>query len=139
MATRHYIAVADRAPGEAMWSIVFPDFPGVTSAAARFGDIPAQAHDALASAVEDMITNREDLPASVGEGGQEEPNLSGCYNPRFIVVPVEVSGNPVRINVSMDQGLLRRIDSAASRRGMTRSRFLAEGARQLLHALPDSD
>lgn len=137
MATRHYIAVADLAPGERIWSIVFPDFPGVTSAAARFAEVPAQAHDALASAVEDMIAEGEDLPASIGEGGQAEPDLSEFCNPRYIVVPVEAADNPTRINVSMNRGLLRRIDKAASRRGMTRSGFLAEGARKLLRTLSD--
>jgi metal-responsive CopG/Arc/MetJ family transcriptional regulator len=39
-----------------------------------------------------------------------------------------------RINVSIDRSLLKRIDEAALRRGMTRSGFLAEGARKLLRA-----
>ena len=61
MTTRHYIAVADRTPGEAMWSILFPDFPGVTSAASDFADVPQQARDALATAVEDMIIEGTNL------------------------------------------------------------------------------
>lgn len=62
MTTRHYIAVADLAPSERMWSIVFPDFPGVTSAAAEFADVPQQARDALATAVEDIVAEGEGLP-----------------------------------------------------------------------------
>ena len=41
---------------------------------------------------------------------------------------------PVRVAVSLDRPLLERIDQEASRRGMTRSGFLAEGARTLLGA-----
>ena len=137
MPTWHYIAVADLAPGERVWSIVFPDFPGITSAASEFADVPQQARDALASAVEDMISENEALPAPVEEGRQMEPDRAEFHNPRYIVVPVEVPDNPTRINVSMDRALLRRIDDAASRRGMTRSGLLAEGARKLLRALSD--
>jgi taurine dioxygenase len=135
--TRHYIAVADVAPGESMWSIVFPDFAGVTSAAAAFADVPQQARDALATAVEDMIAEGEDLPAPVEEGRQAEPDPSAFHNPRYIVVPVEVRDKPTRINVSMDRSLLKRIDDAAARCGMTRSGFLAESARKLVRAISD--
>jgi predicted RNase H-like HicB family nuclease len=137
MATRHYIAVADLAPGERMWSIVFPDFPGVTSAALDFADVPQQARDALATAIEDITAEREDLPPSIEEGRHPEPDRSGLHNPHYIVVPVELADHPARINVRIDRGLLKCIDEAASRRGMTRSGFLAEGARKLLRALAD--
>jgi predicted RNase H-like HicB family nuclease len=137
MTTRHYVAVADLAPGERMWSIIFPDFSGVTSAAAGFSDVPQQARDALATAVEDMIAEGEDLPPPIEEGRQAEPDRDQYHDPRYIVVPVEVPGNPTRINVSMDRSLLKRIDDAATRCGMTRSGFLAEGARKLLRAISD--
>lgn len=137
MTTRHYIAVADLAPGEMMWSIVFPDFPGVTSAASAFADVPQHARDALATAVEDMIAEGEDLPSPIEEGRLAEPDREEFHSPRYIVVPVEVPDNPTRINVSIDRSLLKRIDDAAPRCGMTRSGFLAEGARKLLRAISD--
>jgi predicted RNase H-like HicB family nuclease len=115
-----------------MWSIVFPDFPGVTSAAAEFADIPQQARDALATAVEDMVAEGETLPPSVEEGQCTEVDPTGFHDPRYVVVPVEVPERSVRINVSIDRSLLKRIDEAVMRRGMTRSGFLAEGARKLL-------
>lgn len=90
MTTRHYIAVAEQAPGEKMWSILFPDFPGVTSAASDFADVPQQARDALATAVEDMIAEGEPLPASVEEGGRGEIDGPPRGNARALVVPVEV-------------------------------------------------
>lgn len=135
MTTRHYIVIADRTPGEAMWSIVFPDFPGVTSAAADFAEVPQQARDALATAVEDMLAEGEALPAPVEEGGPAEVDRGEFHDPRYIVVPVEVADKPARVNVSIDGALLKRIDDAASHRGMTRSGFLAEGARKLLRTL----
>ena len=54
MATKYYLAIADRLPHETNWSILFPAFPGVTSVAETFADVMRQAKVALASVVEDM-------------------------------------------------------------------------------------
>lgn len=62
MATKYYLAIADRQPDEANWSVTFPDFPGVTSVAAKFSEVMRQAKDALATAVEDMEREGETLP-----------------------------------------------------------------------------
>jgi predicted RNase H-like HicB family nuclease len=139
MAIRYYTAIADPEPGTGLWSILFPDFPGVTSVAERFADVPQQARDALATAVEDMIAEGEDLPPSWEEGAFTRVSVAEFHDPRYVLVPVEIPENPVRINVSIDRGLLRRIDEAAERRGMTRSGFLAEGARQLLRTATRRD
>jgi hypothetical protein len=40
------------------------------------------------------------------------------------------AGRTVRINVSLDKGLVDQIDAAASARGLTRSAFLAQAARE---------
>ena len=94
MRTRHYIAIVDRMPKEAMWSIVFPDFPGVTSAAADFSDVLQQARDALATAIEDMIIEGEPLPASVEEGGRTEIDTGTLQEARVILVPIETPEIP---------------------------------------------
>ncbi|MBV8612316.1 MAG: type II toxin-antitoxin system HicB family antitoxin, partial [Acetobacteraceae bacterium] len=65
MATKYYLAIADRLPDESSWSITFPDFPGVTSVAEKFAELMRQAKDALASAVEDMERDGEALPPSI--------------------------------------------------------------------------
>jgi len=118
-----------------MWSIVFPDFPGVTLAAAEFAEVPQQARDALATAIEDMIAENEPLPPPVEEGHGAETDRSEFHDPHYIVVPVELGEAPTRVNVSIDRALLKRIDDAATHRGMTRSGFLAEAARKLLRTL----
>ena len=40
------------------------------------------------------------------------------------------AGRTVRINISLDKALVDRIDSAAAARGLTRSAFLAQAARE---------
>jgi metal-responsive CopG/Arc/MetJ family transcriptional regulator len=47
-----------------------------------------------------------------------------------MLIPVLVDGGrQVRANISMDSGLLKMIDEAAERRGVTRSAFLAGAAK----------
>jgi predicted RNase H-like HicB family nuclease len=130
--TKYYLAIADRHPGETNWSIVFPDFPGVTSVAERFADIMRQAKDALGSAVEDMERDGETLPLSIEEDAMPEYDPSAFVDPRTLLVPVEVSGRALRVNVSLDEGLLARIDDVSKRTGMSRSALLARGARMVI-------
>ncbi len=119
------------------WSLLSPDFPEVASVATTPGDIAQQASDALATAIEARREDGEEVPAPTADVSA----LIGRWPPTgkslLIHVPVPVGPlppEPVRVAVSLDRPLLERIDQEASRRGMTRSGFLAEGARTLLGA-----
>jgi len=48
----------------------------------------------------------------------------------FAVPLLADAGRTVRINISLDKALVDRIDSAAAARGLTRSAFLAQAARE---------
>ena len=132
MATKYYLAIADRLPPETSWSIVFPDFPGVTSVAEKFADVMRQAKDALASVVEDMEKDGDALPASIEEEAIPDYDRSVYHDPRTLLVPVEVTGRALRVNVSLDESLLARIDEFSKRTGLSRSSLLARGARLLI-------
>jgi len=132
MATKYYLAVADREPGESNWSIVFPDFPGVTSAAEKFAGVMQQAKDALATAVEDMQQDGEPLPPSIEEDALPDIDRAAFHEPRTLLVPVETAGRALRVNVSLDEGLLARIDDVSKRTGLSRSALLARAARMLI-------
>lgn len=132
MATKYYLAVADRLPGESNWSIIFPDFPGVTSVAEKFADVMRQAKDALATAVEDMEQDGDALPPSVEEDALPDYDRTAFHDPRTLLVPVETTGRALRVNISLDEGLLARIDDVSKRTGLSRSALLARGARMVI-------
>lgn len=132
MATKYYLAVADRRPGESNWSITFPDVPGVTSVAEKFADVMRQAKHALATAVEDMEQDGETLPPSVEEDVLPDYDRAAFHDPRTLLVPVETTGRALRVNVSLDEGLLARIDDVSKRTGLSRSALLARAARILI-------
>jgi predicted RNase H-like HicB family nuclease len=132
MATKYYLAIADRLPGESNWSLTFPDFPGVTSVAKKFADVMRQAKDALATAVEDMEQDGEALPPSVEEDALPDYDRTAFHDPRTLLVPVETTGRALRVNISLDEGLLARIDDVSKRTGLSRSALLARGARMVI-------
>lgn len=134
MATKHYIAIADRQPDEAAWSITFPDFPGVTSVASSFAETMRQARDALASAVDDMTHENEPLPRAVEDGTTPRYDRATFHDPAILLVPVEATGRSLRINISMDESLLSRVDDLSKRIGLSRSALLARGARAVIAA-----
>ena len=49
-----------------------------------------------------------------------------------ILVRYEAPAHSVRLNITMDESLLKRVDAAAEREGFTRSGFLATAARRCL-------
>jgi predicted RNase H-like HicB family nuclease len=129
---RTYLAIADREPGDTAWSITFPHFPGVTSVAMEPREIMRQASDALASMVDAIVEDGDALPPSIEDGGSLEYDPSEYTSPRALLVPVEVPGRAVRVNVSLDEGLLARLDELARRSGTSRSGLLARGARLVI-------
>jgi predicted RNase H-like HicB family nuclease len=138
MPTKHYLAIADRLPNEANWSITFPDFPGVTSVSETFAGIRREAKDALASAVEDMEKDGEKLPPAIEDDAIPDYDRAGLHDPRTLLVPVETAGRAQRVNVSLDEGLLARIDDISRRTGLSRSSLLARGARLIIAAETNS-
>jgi metal-responsive CopG/Arc/MetJ family transcriptional regulator len=49
-----------------------------------------------------------------------------------VLTPVDVGGRAVRINVTMDEGIVARLDNLAERLSSSRSALLARGARIIL-------
>jgi predicted RNase H-like HicB family nuclease len=132
MTLKTYLAIADRFPGEPLWSITFPDFPGVTSTAETFAAVMRQAKEALATAVEDMQADGEILPACLEDDITPTYDKTHFHEPRILAVPVETAGRALRVNISLEEGLLARIDDVAKRTGLSRSSLLARGARMLI-------
>lgn len=123
----HYIAIVYKDPDSA-WGITFPDLAGCFSAADNEAEIIPNAMEALEFYAEEF----DALPApSSIEIIRKLPEVAsdlkvGAY---LISVPLLKNiGKSVRINITMDKGLLQAIDDAAAQRKMTRSGFLAQAA-----------
>lgn len=94
------------------------------------------ARDALASVIEAMQEDGQPIPDGfIGLPG-EAPSYSHTdyRDPHIVLVSAEIGGRAVRINVTMDESLVARLDNVAGRVHSTRSALLARGARMVLAA-----
>ena len=102
--------------------------------AATLADVMPQARDSLATAIQDMEADGEVLPAAVEDGAAEPAIPPDAHAPMLLLVPADVRTRSVRVNVSLDEGLLARMDAMAARTGTSRSALLALGARMAIAA-----
>lgn len=118
-----------------IFGISFPDFPGCISTAATLDEVILRGHQALALHVEGMIEDKEPVPQPRGLAQLKSDAKSGQWfgdglkNAVIVAVPVELPGKAVRVNISVDEHLLDRIDRAAQAAGQSRSAYLADAAR----------
>ncbi len=120
----HYVAVIDKDAGSA-YGVRFPDVPGCFSAADAFDEIIPNAIEALSLFFED----REIVPARSIEAVREEVAEDLAAGAVLMMIPhIADRRRVVRVNLSLDKGLLDTLDEAARARGMTRSAFVVKAA-----------
>jgi predicted RNase H-like HicB family nuclease len=133
MATKYYLGIVEK-DADSAWGMWFPDMPGCFPAADEFDDLPRVAAEVLRQHVEALESNGREVPAprSIAEAmANKEVRRSLKAGATTMLVPLLADpGRTVRVNVTVDRGLLEQIDEAAETRGLTRSAFLAQAARE---------
>jgi predicted RNase H-like HicB family nuclease len=126
-----YVALMRKDP-DSDHSVDFPDFPGCVTAGATVDEAVAMAEEALRGHAGLMIELGQPLPAPTPiERIRAEPENRDAIP---FLVSIQLPSKAVRVNVTLDEGLLKTVDRAAARLGYTRSGFLAEAARRMLKA-----
>jgi predicted RNase H-like HicB family nuclease len=119
-----------------VYGISFPDFPGCVSTANSLEEALERGAQALALHVEGMVEDGEKLPVlSNADQLRVDPALAEEMRDAILAsILVEMPTKAVRLNISMDEALLARLDRAAASVGQSRSAFLAEAVRQRIAA-----
>jgi predicted RNase H-like HicB family nuclease len=126
MATVYFAAIIERGPEG--FGVYFPDLPGCVSAGATIQEAALGAEEALSGHLAvmaehgDPVPTPSDVDAVSAEDGSDEVAR--------ILVRGERPGKAVRVQITLEDGLLARIDRVAG----NRSRFLADAAREKLGA-----
>ncbi len=120
---------------EGAYGISYPDVPGATSLGETIEETMLRARDGLAGHIEAMTDAGFPLPSpSTVERLKADPDHREAFDDAVAValVDVDVPARSVRLDVSMEEHLVRRIDRRAKALGESRSSFLAKAAQRLL-------
>jgi predicted RNase H-like HicB family nuclease len=129
----NYIAVIEKEPDSA-FGVWFPDVEGCFSAGDTLDEAVTNAAAALRQHAEATESAGRRLPPARSLDGVrlDEDVIAAVEGGAalFLVPLLADAGRTVRINISLDKALVDQIDSAAAARGLTRSAFLAQAARE---------
>jgi len=109
------------------FGVDFPDFPGCISAGTTLDEARRMAQEALELHVGGMIEDGEALPVGSSlETIMADPENADAV--AFVVTVPDAADRTVRVNITLPERLLRRIDERAK----NRSAFLARAAEKAL-------
>lgn len=128
-----YIALIHKEP-DTGFGASFPDFPGAITVAATLEDLRSQAEEALAFHIEGMKEDGDQIP---GPSPLDLIAVSDGYKDAAAVLVIkapETASPSIRINVTIPDQMLKRIDRHAAKKGLTRSGFLVQAAKKEMEA-----
>jgi predicted RNase H-like HicB family nuclease len=120
---------------DAAYGVSFPDFPGAIGGGTTETEALQRARDGLALHIESMAEDGDPIPAP---RSLEDLRADAEFSDEFAtataiaLVDIDLPGKSVRLNISLDETLVARIDRRAKEIGETRSGFLAVAARSRL-------
>lgn len=129
----NYVAVIEKDQDSA-FGVWFPDVEGCFSAGDTVDEAVSNAAAALRQHVEaiESAGHRVTAPRSVDDVIRDQEVVTSMAEGAvlFAVPLLADAGRTVRINISLDKALVDQVDAAANARGLTRSAFLAQAARE---------
>ena len=129
-----YVAVLRKTPSSD-FGVEFLDLPGCFSACSTLEEAKAMASEALRLHLDGLEEDELAVPQPSDLDAVEQMLRDKRGDDFYALVEVEaepVEQRVVRVNITIEEKLLRDIDSAAAEEGMSRSGFLAEAARKTM-------
>jgi predicted RNase H-like HicB family nuclease len=123
MNTVLFVAVATAEPSGG-YRATFPDVPEIEIKAADLAELIQSARQALSAHLARTADAGETWPKPTPV---EQVALAPGAIP--VLVDVAVDDTPIRVNISLGERLVQRLDAAAEACGMTRSGFIAQAVR----------
>jgi predicted RNase H-like HicB family nuclease len=125
---RQYIALIHK-DADSDYGVSFPDLPGCVTAGVNLDDARRMAEEALALHLEGMEADGDPIP----EPSSLEAVMADRENHDGVAILVKAPQKPariVRVNMTVPQDELERIDKFAGEHGYTRSGFLLHAAKR---------
>jgi predicted RNase H-like HicB family nuclease len=127
-----YIALIHKEP-DSSFGVSFPDLPGCVTAGETLDEARIFAEEALALHLAGMARDGEAVPEPSGlDTIMADPeNRDGVA----VLIPTkDPSPKTIRVNITLPEDVLAKIDQHAEREGMTRSGFLVHAAKREMDA-----
>ena len=123
------VALIDGRPGA--YGIAFPDFPGCVAGGASVDETLRRGREGLAFHIESMAEVGEALPRvrDISEIRADPEFAEDFAGAMVALVDVDLPGRALRLNISMDEHLVARVDQAATASGESRSGYIAVAVR----------
>ncbi len=137
MASVYYPAIIEGDGADGWYSVFFPDLDGCASGGPTLQAAARNAEEALELHLAGMIEDKAALPDPTPFDAIEID--ADTVVAARILVRADLPGKLARVNVTFDEALLGTIDRAAEAQGLTRSGFLAHGARKLIAEWRNAD
>jgi predicted RNase H-like HicB family nuclease len=129
-AMRSYIGLIHKA-ADGDFGVMFPDFPSVITAGTTLDDARCVAEEALALHIAGLAENGEAIPVpSTFEDVMSDPDKRDGV--AILVCIKTEQSRAIRVNVTMPEDVLGKLDKYAEAHGFTRSRLLTQAAKRLL-------
>lgn len=106
------------------YGVSFPDFPGCVTAGKTLDEAGRMAHEVLAMHIAGMVQDGEKIPAPMPLELAQEHWLSREAVAFIVVRAPELAGRVVRVNITLREADLRRIDEAAAAAKQNRSSYM---------------
>ncbi len=133
----NYIAVVHK-DSKSDFGVSFPDFPGCITAGSSIDEAKDMAHDALSLHLKGMLEDGESIPApSKLEDLMTDSDYADAVA-ILVVTVAETKPRSVRVNITVPEDMLRKIDAVAKKRGMSRSSFLVNAAQNAITSSQNS-
>jgi predicted RNase H-like HicB family nuclease len=129
----NYIAIVYKEAGTD-FGVSFPDFPGCITAGKDIDEAKDMGQEALTLHIQGMLEDGEQLsdPSRLEEI-MSDPDYANAVAYLVVSVP-DAKPRTVRVNVTVPEMTLKKIDAAAKKRGMSRSSFLVHAAQNAIQS-----
>ena len=133
MSTLHFVALV-KGSQAAGYEATFPDLSNCSARGRDVAELVVDARRAAIGHLQGLADAGESWPAAT-------PLEQVAVAPGVIAVLIDVAVDdaPIRVNISLGERLVQRLDAAAEAAGMTRSGFIAQSVRISLGEQPRND
>lgn len=111
------------------YGVIVPDLPGCFSAGESIEESIENAHEAIECHIEGLLIDNDPIPAKESiELHLKNPDLKDAIVAMVDIDLSKLSGKTTRINISVPERFLKKIDAYTSEHGGNRSAFLVDAA-----------